>query len=168
MRGIENGIDINTILYPTAYWHILKPIADKNDIDPMIVLSVMREESRFDPDARSIAGALGLMQIMPQTAQALNRGLRMEIDDSAKILDIEINIALGAYYLSALIKEFGSLPPAIAAYNAGEHKVREWLKKGAYTSYDEFIEDIPYDETKNYVKRVLLTYAVYLDMMGAL
>lgn len=160
----RSGIDINDILYPIAYWSTVKEVSGKYRIDPFIILSVMREESRFDPDARSVAGALGLMQIMPQTAYSFDKKLKMAISDNSEIHDVTINITIGAYYLSSLLKEFGSLPVAIAAYNAGEHKVREWLKEGKYASYDEFIEDIPYDETRKYVKRVLLTYAAYLDI----
>jgi soluble lytic murein transglycosylase len=166
-RRIFRSIDINDILYPLAYWQTVRAVSKQYQIDPFLLLSVMREESRFDPEARSVAGALGLMQIMPQTAYNLNSKLKMDISDRAEIFDVEINITLGAYYLGSLLKEFSSLPSAIAAYNAGEHKVREWLKGGKYISFDEFIEDIPYDETRNYVKRVLVTYARYLDMAGA-
>lgn len=163
-KTARSGIDINDILYPIAYWSTVKEVSGKYRIDPFIILSVMREESRFDPDARSVAGALGLMQIMPQTAYSFDKKLKMAVSDNSEIHDVTINITIGAYYLSSLLKEFGSLPVAIAAYNAGEHKVREWLKEGKYASYDEFIEDIPYDETRKYVKRVLLTYAAYLDI----
>ncbi|GAB4421371.1 MAG: transglycosylase SLT domain-containing protein [Thermodesulfovibrionales bacterium] len=156
--------EASDILYPMAYWPTVKDAAGRYRLDPFIILSIIREESRFDPDARSISGALGLMQIIPTTAYSLERRLRINISEKAAIHDIRINITLGAYYLSSLLKEFGSLPMALAAYNAGEDKVREWVKIGNYKSSDEFIEDIPFDETRNYVKRVLMTYAIYLDM----
>ncbi len=157
-------IDINDILYPMAYWPMVHEIADRNALDPFIVLAVMREESRFDPKARSMAGALGLMQIMPNTAHVLDKHLNMEISDNSELYNVKVNISIGAYYLNSLLKEFGSLPVALAAYNAGHDRVREWLKEGNYQSHDEFIEDIPYDETRNYVKRVLLTYFTYLNL----
>lgn len=163
-----DGNDIDRILYPLAYWQTVSEVSRQHALDPFILLSVIREESRFDPDARSVAGALGLMQIMPQTAYSLDKKLNMNIPDSNEILDIRTNIAIGAYYLSSLLKEFGSLPVALAAYNAGEEKVREWLKAGDYKSSDEFIEDIPYNETRNYVKSILLSYAVYLEMNNRL
>lgn len=159
--------DKNDLLYPLAYWPVVKEIAHRYRLDPLILLSVMREESRFKPSARSISGALGLMQIMPQTAFALDRKLNLDISDSSTIYNIRTNITLGAYYLNSLLKEFKSLPAALAAYNAGRHKVREWLNTGNYGAYDEFIEDIPYGETRNYVKRVLVTYFSYLDLMNA-
>jgi len=152
------------ILYPLAYWQTVSEISDHYALDPFILLAVMREESRFDPDARSIAGALGLMQIMPQTAYRLDKHLKMDIAEASDICNIRTNITIGAYYLNSLLKEFGSLPVALAAYNAGHERVREWVKEGKYSAYDEFIEDIPYDETRNYVKRVLLTYFTYLSL----
>jgi soluble lytic murein transglycosylase len=152
------------ILYPLAYWPTVSEISDRYSLDPFLLLAVMREESRFDPKARSIAGALGLMQIMPQTAYSLDKQIRIDIADDSAIYDIRTNVTVGAYYLNSLLKEFGSLPLALAAYNAGHDKVRDWVKEGGYRSSDEFVEDIPYDETRNYVKRVLLTYLTYLSL----
>jgi len=156
--------DIDDILYPMAYWSTVSEISAVYELDPLILLAVMREESRFDPDARSIAGALGLMQIMPQTAYSLDKHLKMDISDNSEIYNVRVNITIGAYYLNSLLREFGSLPVALAAYNAGHDKAREWIKEGNYRSQDEFVEDIPYDETRNYVKRVLLTYLTYLSL----
>ena len=161
----EGGqMGILDILYPVAYWPIVREISEHYMLDPLLLLSVMREESRFDPRARSVAGALGLMQIMPHTARNLTRRLNLDISDDTAIYDVKTNITIGGYYLNSLLKEFGSLPVALAAYNAGHDKVREWIKEGNYRSFDEFIEDIPYDETGNYVKRVLLTYATYMNL----
>jgi len=153
----ESGTGLSAVLYPMAYWALVEGAAKTFNLDPFILLSVMREESRFDPEARSSAGALGLMQIMPQTAD----NLCDKAGTTSNIHDVKTNITIGAYYLSALAREFGSLPAVIAAYNAGEERVREWVRQGKYKSEDEFIEDIPYDETRNYVKNVLLTYSVY-------
>jgi soluble lytic murein transglycosylase len=160
----NDQMSIQDILYPIAYWPTVREISEHNMLDPLLLLSVMREESRFDPRARSVAGALGLMQIMPHTARNLDRRLHLDISDDAAIYDVKTNITIGGYYLNSLLKEFGSLPVALAAYNAGHDKVREWIKEGNYRSFDEFIEDIPYDETRNYVKRVLLTYATYKNL----
>ncbi len=162
--GGNERMDLDDILYPFAYWPTISEISSQYKLDPLILLSVIREESRFDPDARSVAGALGLMQIMPHTAYTLDKKLKTDLSENSGICDIRRNITIGAYYLNSLLKEFGSLPAVLAAYNAGEEKVREWLKEGNYHSYDEFIEDIPYDETRNYVKRVLLTYAAYANL----
>lgn len=152
--------DFDIILYPFAFWPVVRDVSFQYQIEPLVILSVMREESRFDPDARSIVGALGLMQIMPQTAFTLSNSIP-DIPKRLDIHDVKTNITLGAYYLRSLLRDFGSLPAALAAYNAGEERVREWLKHGNYSSQDEFIEDIPFDETRTYVKRVLTSYAVY-------
>jgi len=147
--------------YPLAYRTIVEDISAKYRVDPYLVFSVAREESRFDPHAKSMAGALGLMQIMPETAKRLDRRLRTGARRTYDILDIRNNLHFGIYLLSDLMREFGSYPYALAAYNAGEHRVRNWLKQGDYKSADEFIEDIPYSETRAYVKRVLTSYFEY-------
>ncbi len=145
------------ILYPLAYGDEVTTAAGQYRVDPFLILSVIREESRFDPSACSTAGALGLMQVMPDTAERLSRTLKLDPD----LRNAGTNVKLGSYYLKRLIEEFGSLPPAIASYNAGEQKVREWLREGGYNSPDEFIEDIPYPETASYLKRTLTTYFRY-------
>lgn len=154
------------ILYPLAHWHIVRDVSDKYGVDPFIILSIMREESRFDTQALSHAGALGLMQLMPQTAYAIDKKVNLNIKSHDHIFDIKANIHLGSYYITSLLKEFGSLPPAIAAYNAGEDVVRGWQRAGNYKSLDEFIEDIPYEETKNFTKRVITTYFEYHKYAG--
>lgn len=147
--------------YPLAFREEVEEASKGNGIDPMIALSVMREESRFDPDARSVAGAWGLMQLMPGTAFRLDRNVNLGISKASEISNVRTNIRLGVYYLKSLFKEFGSLPHVLAAYNAGEAAVRKWEEKGKYKSVDEFIEDIPYAETRNYVKKVITSYYEY-------
>ncbi len=153
--------ELHHLYYPLAYWDTVEVISQKYDVNPFLILSVMREESRFDPCAKSTAGAIGLMQLMPQTALRLDKHLQLGIDNASQIYNVKNNIHLGTFYLGALIKEFGSPVYALAAYNAGEDKLREWMKTGDYKSIDEFIEDIPYKETRNYVKRVITTFLEY-------
>jgi soluble lytic murein transglycosylase len=148
-------------LYPLAYWDTVAPLSERYHINPFLVLSIIREESRFNVEARSPAGALGLMQLMPQTAYRLDRTMQLEIHNTEDIFHIKNNLHLGISYLSQLIKEFGSYAHAIAAYNAGEEAVRKWKLNGQYKAIDEFIEDIPYTETRNYVKRVLTSFFEY-------
>jgi len=160
------GESLHHLRYPYAYWDTVEAISEKHCIDPLLVLSVMREESTFDPDAKSSAGAIGLMQLIPQTAFRLDSNLQLGITNTSQVCNIKNNIHLGTYYLSILIKEFGSYTYALAAYNAGEEKVRKWIQKGNYKSIDEFIEDIPYAETRNYVKRVMTTFFEYKRVVG--
>ncbi|NCO68144.1 MAG: hypothetical protein COY75_11025 [Nitrospirae bacterium CG_4_10_14_0_8_um_filter_41_23] len=153
--------ELHHFLYPLAYWDIVEDLSKKYTIDPLLVLSVMREESRFDSEARSAAGAFGLMQVMPQTAFRLSSRLKLNKNGARELCDIKNNLNIGIRYLSYLINEFGSYSYALAAYNAGEESVRKWLQKGNYKSVDEFIEDVPYSETRNYVKRVITTFFEY-------
>ena len=153
--------ELHYLRYPLAYQDIVEPLSRKYNLDPLLVLSVAREESRFDPEARSTAGALGLMQVMPQTAYKLNNNLKLDISGSQGVLDVKNNFHFGIYLLSNLINEFGSYSYALAAYNAGKEKVKSWIENGDYKSIDEFIEDIPYRETRNYVKRIITTFFEY-------
>lgn len=149
------------LLYPLAYWPFVNEASSRYDIDPFLLLSLIREESRYDPEAVSSAGAIGLMQLMPLTARRTARSVKVEINGIESIHLVENNIALGTHYLSGLLREFKSVAAALAAYNAGERRVRKWLAKERYDAYDEFIEDIPYMETRNYVKRIVTTYFHY-------
>lgn len=159
--------NLHQFLYPRAYWTTVEGLAQRHDIDPLLVLAIVREESRFDADARSVAGALGLMQLMPKTAYRLDNKLGLGIDNTYEILNTKNNLHLGTYYLSSLVREFGSYTYAIAAYNAGEQIVNKWRKQRRYRSADEFIEDIPYEETRNYVKRVLTSLFEYKRISSA-
>ncbi|MGC2061510.1 MAG: transglycosylase SLT domain-containing protein [Thermodesulfovibrionales bacterium] len=147
--------------YPLAYWDEVSGAAKRHDLDPLVALSVMREESRFDVDAKSVAGARGLMQIMPQTAYRLDKTLKLGIQKESQIHNIRNNISLGVFYLKSLSAEFSSTAHTLAAYNAGETAVRKWEQEGRYRNTDEFVEDIPYVETRNYVKKVLTSYFQY-------
>jgi soluble lytic murein transglycosylase len=152
---------LDEILYPLAFWPTVNKVSSSYSIDPFLLLSLMREESRFDRKALSRAGAIGLMQLMPETAERTSRKLRIKLEDTDSIYETDANIKLGAHYFNALIREFNSVSAALAAYNAGESRVRQWLKNGNYASSDEFIEDIPYRETRQYVKRIISTYYRY-------
>jgi soluble lytic murein transglycosylase len=153
--------ELHRFWYPLAYWDDVEAIAAKQGIDPLILMAVMREESRFDAAARSVAGARGLMQIMPATAYRLDKTLKLGIHNPSQIRDAENNITLGAFYLKSLFSEFGSFARVLAAYNAGEAITRQWEQQANYRSDDEFIEDIPYPETRHYVKRVITSYFEY-------
>jgi soluble lytic murein transglycosylase len=147
--------------YPLAFWDTVEQASKRNNLDPFIILSVMREESRFDQAVKSPAGAYGLMQLMPQTAYRLDRSLNLGVRRPSQLTDPHYNVQLGSFYLKTLLDEFHSLAYMLAAYNAGELAVRSWQQRFDYRSVDEFIEDIPYNETRNYVKKVLTSYFHY-------
>ncbi|HBI23328.1 MAG TPA: lytic transglycosylase, partial [Nitrospiraceae bacterium] len=133
--------------------------AAENGIDPLLIYALIREESRFNEEAISIAGAIGLMQIMPQTAATIMNDTYGGRDT---LFSPELNIALGTRFFAELLKRYkGNFILALAGYNAGPHIVSKWLEDREGLGVDEFIEDIPYKETREYVKRVFKSYMKY-------
>ena len=156
---------------PREFWEIVYPLAVKRrepgGANPYLVNAIIRAESSFDPRAFSPAGARGLMQLMPATGRRLARKHKIRIRSADDLFDPKINTRLGARHLGALIREFGgALVPAIASYNAGRKPVKRWWKAGRNKPVEIFIEQIPYQETKNYVKRVLGYYHEYKRIYG--
>lgn len=157
--------DVLALSFPLQVVDLVKE-TDPAVSDPYLVAAVMREESRFNPRAVSITGALGLMQIMPQTGRTLARELGEEDFDSKELFDPKTNIRYGSRYLDELSKLFdNNAILAIAGYNAGPNAAARW--KDAYrVAPDEFIESIPYPETRLYTKRVLKSYIEFLRLSG--
>ncbi|MBI3581354.1 MAG: lytic transglycosylase domain-containing protein [Nitrospinae bacterium] len=153
--------------FPVAHWVSLFSESKANGLDPFLVLSVIRQESRFDPDASSSANAHGLMQLIPSTAERIAAKLGLKGTTVELLHDPDVNIRLGTRYLADLIREQnGSLPLALGTYNAGP-KFMERLKQRVPTDDMEvFIEQIPYQETRDYVKKVLRNYAIYRKIYG--
>lgn len=151
--------------YPIKYQEQVEKYSDEYGLDKYLVYSVIMCESSFEPEARSRAGARGLMQLMPATAQWFAEN-KEKIEYSEELLyDPDYNIRLGCAYLKYLNKRFnGNTDNVLAAYNAGEGRVREWLSSSLYSSDGENLSDIPYPETKNYVERVKEAYALYIRL----
>ena len=151
--------------FPLIYDRFLGPLADTVGIDKHIVLSLMRAESQFNPGARSTVGAVGLMQIMPATAYQISRLLDDPHFDIYRLSDPLTNIAYGTFYFSHLVNYYsGNYILAIAAYNAGPNAVNQWLKACGSCELDEFVESIPYRETRRYVKKVMRFYGQYVRL----
>jgi soluble lytic murein transglycosylase len=149
------------VLYPSPFWDIVSREAGKNNLDPFIVLSVMRQESIFDPSVVSRVGAVGLMQLMPSTSQTVCRELGITFSPDS-LYRPSVNIRQGAYYIKRLLDQFGgNMVLAIASYNGGPNKAAEWYAKNKRTTFDLFIEDIGFTETRGYVKKVLANYWTY-------
>ncbi len=156
---------------PRDFWKTVYPLVVKHTepggANLYLVNAIIRAESAFDPRAFSPAGARGLMQLMPATGRRLARKHKIRIKSVSDLFDPEVNTRLGARHLGALIREFGgALVPAIASYNAGRGAVKRWWKAGRGKPMEIFIEEIPYQETKNYVKRVLGYYHEYKRIYG--
>jgi soluble lytic murein transglycosylase len=152
-------------LFPRPFASEVAAAAGANDVDPDLIYAVMRKESAFNPRVVSSADAIGLMQLIEHTAKwsADENGIADFQRDM--LYEPATNIRLGTYYLSKLIERYkGHAVPAIAAYNAGEHRVDPWLKRNAHdkvVDLDWFVEDIPYDQTRNYVRGVVTSWAHY-------
>lgn len=147
------------LIYPEGYNDLIKRYGDENKVDPLMLYALIREESWFNKDAVSPAGAVGLMQLMPKTAAMLAKDSYKGRDS---LFDPELNIGLGTRFFADRLKQFdGNIFVAIASYNAGPDAVSQWLKEREGFELDEFIEDMPYRETRNYVKKVFRSYMEY-------
>jgi soluble lytic murein transglycosylase len=149
------------VAFPRAWDAAVARESAAAQIGAPIVWGIMREESAFNPEAKSVANALGLMQLLGSTARQAAKGTTLAADDDS-LKRPETSIALGARMLSSLRKSFPGHPAlAIAAYNAGSRSVRRWLAEHGTDDLDVFVDRIPFDETRAYVKRVLASQAAY-------
>ncbi len=150
--------------YPLAYAETIRDSAKSHGVDPYFVKGLIRQESLFDAQVQSRAGAIGLMQIMPETGRLLHANSKMNGPYNTDILfDPETNIQLGIQYISQLNRKFNKNGTHILiSYNAGPHMLKKWLKRFSHLDDpDVFIESIPYPETRKYVKKVLRNYSIY-------
>jgi soluble lytic murein transglycosylase len=148
--------------YPRAYENTVVESSKSTSVPQEFIWGIMRAESHFRHDAQSAVGALGLMQIMPFTGRQLASLMTWKNFDTQSLLIPETNIRLGSRYLQRLLEKFsGSVPLAAASYNAGPHRVHAWVRNFGALDMDEFIEHIPYIETRNYVKKVTRNFELY-------
>jgi soluble lytic murein transglycosylase len=148
--------------YPLAYWEIIQNKARDAELDPYLVVALIRQESLFDSRARSSAAALGLMQLLSSTATRVAKQLGLTPPPNEKLFDPELNVTLGTHYLQSLLRRYSNnWFKAIAAYNAGEAAVDRWEKEIVTDDIEEFVERIPYLETRQYVKLVLRNHRIY-------
>ena len=151
-----------TLRFPLPHRKSIFAYADQYDLDPSLIYGVIRQESAFMEDARSPVGALGLMQLMPQTGKQTARSLKIRYLGSQALLHSDQNIRLGSAYLNKLMKRYNGSPVlAAAAYNAGPHRVSRWLPTGKSMDASLWMERIPFKETRHYVRRVLAYATVF-------
>jgi len=162
--GYKDDIKVR---FPLLHRDLVETHAKRQRLDPGWIYGVVRQESAFNPQARSSVGALGLMQLMPQTGRRVGRKLNLPIKSNKAILNVGNNITLGTAYLRMVLdRNRGHLALATASYNAGPHKVERWLPEVDSLDADIWIETIPYAETRNFVKNVLAFMAVYETRLG--
>jgi len=154
-------------LFPKPYWADLKRYAAQNALDPYLVASLIRQESEFNPAAVSRANAVGLMQLLPVTGKKTARELKLRHYSSSQLYTPDMNLQLGTHYFKSLVDKFGSFEYALAAYNAGTDRVEDWLSAGSYRDQQEFVESIPFTETREYVQAILRNANVYRQLYGA-
>ena len=155
--------------YPWAYAGAIKQEAEANKVDPFLVHALIREESRYNPRALSRSNAIGLMQLLPGTGYGVAKRLGVPLSSKEDIFVPEINIKLGTNYLAYTLSRFASVPHAnamlaVASYNGGPNAVKRWndeFRAQGKTDYDVFVEDIPFRETRDYVRKVFGSYYNY-------
>jgi len=156
------------LAYPRPYWSQLKNFSNQAGIDPYFALAIMREESHFDPQALSSSKAMGLMQLMPATAKFVAGKKKIKLKEKSEIFNPELNMRLGTLYLGSLSDRFKSeLIYTAGSYNAGPHNMQKWIKRWPGKSIDAFVEQIPFKETRKYVKRVYRSYKLYKQIYSS-
>jgi soluble lytic murein transglycosylase len=154
-------------LFPKPYWTDLKRSSATNGLDPYLVASLIRQESEFNPNAVSRANAVGLMQLLPKTGKAVAKEVKLKRYNASQLYTPAVNMQLGTRYFRGMVDKFGgSFEYALAAYNAGSDRVDEWLAQGKYRDPQEFVESIPFTETREYVQAILRNASVYKQLYG--
>lgn len=166
--GEELPVEMLRVLFPVQYWDSIKRHAAAHKLDPYLIAALMAQESTFDPDIRSAANAVGLMQILPSTGKRYARRLGIRRFRASMLTNPEINIRLGTAIFADMARRMGGTYLALASYNAGEGAVSRWVAERGEIARDEFIDDIPYPETQNYVKRIVGTAEDYRRVYGEL
>ena len=158
--------EILQVIFPLDYWPLLQKYASQRGLDPYVVAALVAQESNFDPLVVSHANAWGLMQVMPNTGRSLARKLGVHPFSTKRLTEAEVNVRLGTQFFADSIRKFGGVHFALAAYNAGDSRVASWQRERPGMPQDEFIDDIPFPETQNYVKRILGTAEDYRHLYG--
>jgi len=154
------------MFYPLGWREGLTAAAGRAALDPLLVAAVVREESSYHPQARSRVGARGLMQLMPDTGRAVAQARQIPFPDAAVLDQPLVNLELGSTFFAGLLREFGDARLAAAAYNAGPTRVREWLASRRPDDLEVWVEQIPFNETRAFVKRVWLSWQEYQRLYG--
>ncbi|MFZ1130290.1 MAG: transglycosylase SLT domain-containing protein [Terriglobales bacterium] len=154
-------------LFPKAYWADLRKYSDLNGLDPYLVASLIRQESEFNAAAISRANAVGLMQLLPKTGKSVAKQVKLKRYSAPQLYTPAVNLQLGTRYFKDMVDRYnGQFEYALAAYNAGSDRVEDWLGQGHYRDPQEFVESIPFTETREYVQAILRNANVYRQLYG--
>lgn len=174
-RAIPNyfALDFNALprpyweaLFPRPYWNDLKRFSTANALDPYLVASLIRQESEFNPNAVSNKNALGLMQLLPKVGKGVAKEEKIRHFTATQLFSPTMNLQLGTKYFRSMVDQFGGFEYALAAYNAGDYRVRDWQAGGKYRDIQEFVESIPFTETREYVQAIMRNANVYRQLYG--
>jgi soluble lytic murein transglycosylase len=156
------------VLFPVNYWSLIRRYSAERQLDPFLMAALIAQESTFTADVKSSANAYGLMQLLPSTGRHYARTLQLSKKFSLSMLTTaETNVKMGTAYFADLVRQFGGAHYALATYNAGPNRVSRWIAERPGIDRDEFIDDIPFPETQNYVKRILGTAEDYRRLYGS-
>ncbi len=157
-----NHKELLKVVYPFPYQDVISEEAINNDLDPYLIAAIIYVESGFDSQATSRKNAKGLMQIMPRTGFWIAEELGYDDFEREDLYNPQLNIKFGAWYLDQMGKAFNyHLPVMIAAYNGGQGNISEWIVDERWDGGEKNIEDIPFPETRQYVRKVMRTYRIY-------
>lgn len=157
--------DVLGVIFPMDYWPLIEEQATGAGLDPYLLTALIGQESTFTADIRSGANAIGLMQLLPATGRRYAKKLGVPFGTTT-LTRPEVNVRLGTAYFKELVDRFGGAHFALASYNAGENRIARWIAERPGMEQDEFIDDIPFPETQNYVKKILGTAEDYRRLYG--
>ena len=163
------GEKMMKIMYSKKYENLVVIYSEKCQVDSDLIFALIKAESNFNSSAVSGKGAKGLMQLMEETAKDVSKktDLKIEPDEiEEKLLQADVNIELGTKYISILLEKYNNTAIALTAYNAGIGTVDNWIEKGVIKKDGEDIQNIPYKETNNYVRKILRDYKIYKKLYG--
>jgi peptidoglycan lytic transglycosylase len=165
--GEQIPSEVLKVLFPVSYWPLIKRYSAERQLDPYMIAALIAQESTFTADVKSSANAYGLMQLLPSTGRQYARSLQISRRFSVGMLKTaETNIKMGTAYFADLVRQFGDVHYALATYNAGPNRVARWISERPGIGRDEFIDDIPFPETQNYVKKIIGTAEDYRRLYG--
>lgn len=152
-------------IYPTKYSEYVYKYAEEYEVDPILIFAIIKAESNFNPNVVSTSNAIGLMQLMDATAEEIANKLQINFMKGASLYNPELNIQLGTKYFSNLMKEYNNnYLLALTAYNAGIGNVQKWIEQGIIKEDGSDIENIPFKETNNYVRKIVRDYKIYKEL----